>query len=153
MNIIERHKLKKKAKLLFTLAYLVGLGLTALSVLFFVFVIKPIEEPTILHGILFLLPILTPLFSGLGLTMFGSIELEKLRRERKRLYKEKSELYYHRFINLVRFKQFEEARNYYNDFITAPYRIISHGILLGAVLHSDADKDWRITALDRMLSM
>ena len=153
MHSIERHKLNKKARLLYILAYVIGLGLTVVTVLFLVLVIKPIEEPTALYGILLVFSIITPMFTGLGLTMYGGIVARKLVTEGNRLLRLKADMYYERFCNLIRFKQFDEARDYYNNFIHGHYRVISHGILLGAVLHSGADKDWKDKALDRIINM
>ena len=153
MNSIQRHRLKKKIRLFFILAYLIGFGLPVSVVLFLVFIMKPMEEPTTLYGILLVLSIITPMFTGLLLGMLGGLRDQKLRAERKRLLNEKSKLYYQRFCNLIRFKQFDEAKYYYNDFIYGQYRVICHGILLGAVFITGADKNWDDKAWERMINM
>jgi len=153
MNNKARHKLKKKIFLIQLSAFLIGVVLTGLILLSIKLYGKPVEEAKRIYAIIIVGSIITPVMTGWILAMYATSLGRIYDKERFKLKHLKEDMYYQRFCELIWSQDFEGAKDYYNNFIKGSYRIICHGILLGAVFVSGADKDWESKASQRMIEI
>jgi len=164
MNKVEKTKLKKKAKRLVWMCYLMAFGTIGIFIL--LMSIQPIGDflhegfnndnfgIQILSVIAVVLPMTTLLFGLLIVGMKATWVLQIFHKYKKDLYEKQNKLHMKFFWEAVTREDYDEAKRLYNieGFIWGSERVLCNGILMGIATQLPIDVDWSENVYDRMKS-
>ena len=92
--------------------------------------------------------LILPLFIGMSLNVRATWTINALYAEKKRLYKEKNKMYVRKVFDFVQKEMFEEAIDVHNDLVFGEAKVITRGVLIGALFFKGGHEDHKRAILN-----
>jgi len=151
MTSQERKTLKRKMKIQYWIAYLLGIGGTAIYITLMLTLVAPLETEGMTDSqemwalLIYISPIILLPMIALGFGMSAGWKSRELMSEFKRLYDVKNRRYFRRFYEAVTASDLELARKRFNLIAVRAdtYKVFAHGILITLMRMSGMEENVR----------